>query len=358
MKNKKLLIVTETIATTTNLNTKELIKLGSELIHSELKLLIEFCVKNFEEVCLVNPFTSELKPDGCFNAYSVSNNKYCLRNIIDFNVVYFSVTLEKVVGIGLKEDTLFKRYGIFLNSLKPFVQNLFCINKIETLIATVSKQYILDSIKAGKDYFIPTKEVRTIEELFHYNEGQDFNTWVIKPKIPERSFKIEIISNERKSISELTKLYGNYFLEADDQFIENDRSTSIKYLQGLIVQEYQWGFLQRGERKVTVIDGEIVSSYKTEVPDVYVEPVIADFVGKFNKYSLGYMEKDFVKMVYSDFTSNYPAHALRIDFIEDEGGNLLVNEIESLNQTRSSKLKQIFASSESNNIFKSLFLTS
>jgi hypothetical protein len=358
MKNKKLLIVTETIATSTNINTKDLITLGSEFIHSELKLLIDFCVKNFEEVCLVNPFSNELTPKGDFNAYSVSCSEYCTRNIIDFNVVYFSVTLEKVVGTGLKEDTLFKRYSIFLNSLRPFVKELFCINNIETLIATVSKQYILDSIKAGKSYFIPTKEVRSIEELFHYNEGQDFNTWVIKPKIPERNFKIEIISNERKSISELTKLYGNYFLDTDDQVNENDKSTSIKYLQGLIVQEYQWGFLQRGERKVTLIDGEIVSSYRTEVTDAYVEPVIADFVGKFNKYSLGTLESDFVKTVYNDFTSKYPAHALRIDFIEDEGGDLLVNEIESLNQTRSSKLKQMFASSESNNIFKSLFLTS
>jgi len=107
MKNKKLLIVTETITNSTNITPKELIAFGNEFIHSELKLLIEFCVQNFAEVCLVNPFATELNSIGDFEVYSITTEKRGRKNILDFHVVYFSVTLEKVVGTVLKEDTLF-----------------------------------------------------------------------------------------------------------------------------------------------------------------------------------------------------------------------------------------------------------
>ena len=182
----------------------------------------------------------------------------------------------------------------------------------------VGKQYLLRLQQAGIPV-VPTTKIESLDDLLHCPPG------IVKPLVSERGIGTEVVDqlNEQQKIALYERFGSGNFYGTE---------------QGLIYQPYMNGFIERGERKLMVVDEEILlprihtlGSYDGEG-----RPVMAwgrdQTQVDVNPYNPSVKEQDLVRDIQGWLDNNgYNPSFYRVDIVTDANENPYVSELEMLN---------------------------
>jgi hypothetical protein len=331
---------------------------GNYFVAEETIPLLSFALNNFNKVGLIHPITEKFSDRSEFNYLDIKTAQINHSNLLsnEFTDLYFPLMAKKVCKSDMSNDltTNLPNFCEFLESLIPYTNTIHCINNPQTIVNTISKNYIFELSKKGVDFFIPTFDIHNLNEISTILNCNKKKKYVIKPKISERANFATIIDSKIWTNSDIQKTYASFLNMQNKEIDKNKLYNKIMSSQGLVLQEYQNGFINSGEIKVAVVNGEIVNARKTIPSCPSKIPYIAANCGEFIKYNLSNLEKDFVIDVHEAFTKVFPSEAIRIDYIQNKEGVFLVSEIEAINQSYATRLDSLYTDQEREILFKKI----
>jgi hypothetical protein len=249
-------------------------------------------------------------------------------SIAELNALYFGKIGKRIISYDQVNclGNQLKEFCTLLEKLTPFEQRenggtIRFSNPSETMIANLSKEYILELSETGLP-FIPTTRVRTLAELEDLSRSR--TKTIVKPLIAERAQGTTILN--RLNPEEI-KEYAKKYLQSEE---ENGSSLYQQLMarQGIIAQEYRPEFGERGEVKIAVIKGEIGLTRIVQGPG---QEIVTPSIGASNStYQPTKEERDIALEAFHQFNARYPVDFMRVDLV-GHPGKVMINELEAIN---------------------------
>lgn len=241
------------------------------------------------------------------------NGLHEIKYDLDLDAIYFGLVGKRIENFGI-QNCLFDQLKSFISlieRIRGYETKIKFVNPINSMIYNLSKDYILKLSKKTGLPFIPTKKIERVDQLLKIAHSKKL--YLAKPIISERSKGTFIINNMNDD--QLCTYASKYNVENSLSFSGDPGLKDIMQGQGLLVQPFLPGFMETGEIKIAVVNGEItltrrcIPEHKMDQPQV----VVIGKGAKIVRHEITSKEKRLCLDAYHAFNHYYKAKIMRIE---------------------------------------------
>lgn len=316
----------------------------------EIQEFVEWLSHKKEDFFAIHPANQDAKSEN-FKVLNIKSKNEELLPIDDLSSVYFGGSSQKMYKLQIS-NSLTENLSNIANLIDILKQkpNIYCVNSLDAIVYNFSKDYIFKLAKLGLPV-VNTVEITSFDQL---KSNVSSNSRIIsKPKISERAVgavPLRYFHNQKNG--ELNEYFNKYVAYA--KLPINGTISTIMNCQGLIIQEFQDEFVNIGEKKFFMIDGDLTVARKNK-PQNSRKSDVDLFSFKEGGYIVRYdptpYEIDFAKDVYKSLSKiGKEFRYVRIDIIGDKQFGLKISEVELINPCSSTARKNsLYTKEEVNN---------